>query len=314
MRVRMRTVGVGGVAAVTVATALLAGSGSSTASDVPKGDDGKSSARAERVDLKGLADLLKNLGGSGADEADMDRLAALKNLRDLPERFRDAQLGSVRMKVESGEVEIVSSKGGHRFFPLGRGTADSADPIIRHTDEAADATDGAGSTDSYRQSIVVRYDQFSPAKAFIRPDAVTYDRAKVPAGAHIMVARKATEHRTTVRLRVSGLLPNRTYGAHVHTEPCGARPEDAGPHYQHRKDPEQPSTNPRYANPRNEVWLDFTTDGEGRGSAVSRHDWTFREGGAQSVVLHESRTRTEPGHAGQAGARLACFSVPLSGS
>ncbi|MEW2218808.1 superoxide dismutase family protein [Streptomyces sp. NPDC006990] len=164
-----------------------------------------------------------------------------------------------------------------------------------------------------RQPFLVREDQFSPANAFIRPDAITYDQARVPAGAGITVARRATRHGTTVWLRVRGLLPDRTYGAHVHTRPCGGRPGDAGPHYQHRRDPRQPSTDPRYANPRNEVWLDVTTDAAGRGSAVSRHGWTFRPGGAGSVVLHERATRAGQGHAGAAGARLGCFTVPLSG-
>ncbi|MBO8184505.1 superoxide dismutase family protein [Streptomyces spirodelae] len=362
----MRTEGVRGVAAVTLVTALLAGSGSGTASGLPRDDDRERAARAGDIGLRHLTEVLKSLSdahddtdaragaGAGADAragsasgaADIDRLAALRNPGDLPDHVHHAQFGSVQVKVGSGEVEIVS--GGQRLFPFGRG--DSSDPIVRHTEEATEeatgehtgeATDGRtdgrtdGATDgrtgepgaasaavdgttadesafSSRKSILVRYDRFSPANAFIRPDAVTYDRSKVPAGAGIMVARTATDHSTSVRLQVRGLVPDRTYGAHVHTQPCGAKPDDSGPHYQHRKDPEQPSTDPRYANPHNEVWLDFTTDSRGRGEAVSRHHWTFREGEARSVVLHERGTSSEAGHAGQAGARVACFSVPLS--
>ncbi|WP_431983011.1 superoxide dismutase family protein [Streptomyces qinglanensis] len=216
----------------------------------------------------------------------------------------------------------------HAAYPGGRagpGAAAHAAPGGAVSRRAADGTDsphGTHGTDStaqaadrqpFQQPFLVREDQFSPANAFIRPDAVTYDLARVPAGAGITVARRATRHGTTVRLRVRGLLPHRTYGAHVHTRPCGGRAGDAGPHYQHRRDPRQPSTDPRYANPRNEVWLDVTTDAAGRGSAVSRHGWTFRPGGAGSVVLHERATRTGQGHAGEAGARLGCFTVPLSG-
>jgi len=320
MRARLRTVGAGGAAAVTLVTALLAGSGSSTADDVPE-DDGQHTARAGHMEFKRLTGILERLGDDDF----------LKDLRDLPRVFEDAELGSVRVHVGSGEVEITGTPG-HRLFQPGRGAAGSWDPVIRPTSEADGASGKVTTYESHgshesrgsheesgrgggnRTSILVRSDHFSPAKAFLRPDAVTYDRSKVPAGAEIMVARKATRHGTTVRLQVSGLLPDRTYGAHVHTKPCGARPDDSGPHYQHRKDPVQPSTNPRYANPRNEVWLDFTTDGQGHGRAVSRHSWTFREGEAGSVVLHEKGTSTQPGHAGQAGARVACFSVPLSGS
>ncbi|WP_243085910.1 superoxide dismutase family protein [Streptomyces sp. 891-h] len=370
MRAGMRTAGVRGVAAVTLVTALLAGSGSGTASGLPPDDDGERAARAGDIGLRHLTEVLKSLSdahdgadapdgaGSASGAADIDRLAALRNLGDLPDLLHHAQFGSVQVKVGSGEVEIVS--GGQRLFPFGRG--DSSDPIVRHTEEATEevtkeATDGhtgkatGGHTDGHtgkapeehtgkatdgrtgepgaasdaadgttadesafssRKSILVRYDRFSPANAFIRPDAVTYDRSKVPAGAGIMVARTATDHSTSVRLQVRGLVPDRTYGAHVHTHPCGAKPDDSGPHYQHRKDPKQPSTDPRYANPDNEVWLDFTTDSRGRGDAVSRHHWTFREGEARSVVLHEKGTSSEAGHAGQAGARVACFSVPLS--
>ncbi|MFE9329579.1 superoxide dismutase family protein [Streptomyces sp. NPDC006925] len=182
-----------------------------------------------------------------------------------------------------------------------------------HGVDGTDSTAHAADRQPFQQPFLVREDQFSPANAFIRPDAITYDQARVPAGAGITVARRATRHGTTVWLRVRGLLPDRTYGAHVHTRPCGGRPGDAGPHYQHRRAPRQPSTDPRYANPRNEVWLDVTTDSAGRGSAVSRHGWTFRPGGAGSVVLHERATRTGQGHAGAAGARLGCFTVPLSG-
>ncbi|GAA2595475.1 superoxide dismutase family protein [Streptomyces axinellae] len=176
---------------------------------------------------------------------------------------------------------------------------------------ASTASDTHGADERF-DSTLVRYDRFAPPTAFLRRDAVTYNTRKVPAGADIRVARRTTREATTVRIAVRGLLAHRRYGTHVHTKPCGPRPDDSGPHYQHIKDPVQPSTDPRYANPRNEVWLDFTTDGKGAGAAVARHAWHFRPGEARSIVLHETATHTEPGHAGQAGARLACVTVPLS--
>jgi hypothetical protein len=46
--------------------------------------------------------------------------------------------------------------------------------------------------------------------------------------------------------------------------PCGAAASAAGPHYQHKRDPQAsataPSVDASYANPQNEVWLDLTTD------------------------------------------------------
>ncbi|MCC3654361.1 superoxide dismutase family protein [Streptomyces sp. S07_1.15] len=153
---------------------------------------------------------------------------------------------------------------------------------------------------------------FAPVPPHGLLNAVTYDTEAVPPGARIGVRQWTDPEGTTVRLRVSGLEPGRAYGAHVHTRPCGAEPDSSGPHYQHRRDPEQPSTDPRYANPDNEVWLDFTAGGSGDGTAEARQDWNFRPGEARSVVLHEHTTATEDGAAGTAGARLACFTVPFA--
>lgn len=171
------------------------------------------------------------------------------------------------------------------------------------------------------------------------PDAtaVTYDAA-VPKGARASVlvvsdmaewaagatTRSGAEESEAMRelarqqdsgsgfvLRVAGLEPDREYGAHLHTSPCGASGDDAGPHYQHVVDPVQPSTDPEYANDGNEAWLDFRTGPFGSAITGTAVDWTPRPGQAGSVVIHEEHTHTEPGHAGTAGARLACINVPL---
>src|SRR4051812_2826208 len=146
-----------------------------------------------------------------------------------------------------------------------------------------------------------------------RGDLVRYDPALVPADARARVtAVYDRKGGTKVTLRVRGLLPNRAYGAHVHTNACGATGAAAGPHFQYVVDPVQPSVDPAYANPENEIWLDFTTDA--RGNAIGRADvdWQFpsnRRG--NSVVIHAEHTHTEPGMAGMAGARVACLTVPF---
>jgi Cu-Zn family superoxide dismutase len=129
--------------------------------------------------------------------------------------------------------------------------------------------------------------------------AVSYDR-RVPPRALASVLRLSGAHRTLVTLTPLGLLPNHEYGAHVHTAPCGPRPADSGPHFQH-----VPSADPAAANPANEIWLDFTTDATGTGVALATVDWTFTERQAHSVVIHEHHTRA----GGGAGARLACLDV-----
>jgi superoxide dismutase, Cu-Zn family len=149
----------------------------------------------------------------------------------------------------------------------------------------------------------------APAEAF-QPDAgaVTYSPL-VPSGAQLAVLAVSTSKSTSVLLSVQGLLPHRAYGAHVHVKPCGPAPADSGPHFQNVPDPVQPSVDPKYANPRNEIWLDFTTDPTGNAVTVSHVPWGFGDRMAGSVVIHETHTHTDPGHAGTAGARLACLNA-----
>jgi Cu-Zn family superoxide dismutase len=144
--------------------------------------------------------------------------------------------------------------------------------------------------------------------------AVTYDPKVVPPGATAEVGIARTASGTTVRLTAAGLVPRRAYGAHLHTRPCTATPADAGPHYQHSPDPmaaaSPPSVDPAYANPRNEVWLDFTADAAGAATVVSKPDWTFDEiEPPRSLIVHAEHTRTAAGKAGMAGPRVACLTL-----
>ncbi|SDP79611.1 superoxide dismutase, Cu-Zn family [Actinopolyspora xinjiangensis] len=143
-------------------------------------------------------------------------------------------------------------------------------------------------------------------------EAITYAPEPVPPGARMGVfANGLPDERTAVVAVVEGLRPNRAYGAHVHTRPCGPEGSDAGPHFQQVPAPEGVSGDPTYANPHNEVWLDFRTDASGNAVTGAVGDWTPHRGEASSVVIHEHRTRTSPGVAGEAGARLACLNVPF---
>ncbi|WP_019609267.1 superoxide dismutase family protein [Nocardiopsis sp. CNS-639] len=143
--------------------------------------------------------------------------------------------------------------------------------------------------------------------------AITYDETAVPEGATSDVQVRTQDGQTHVQFTGTSLEGSRDFGAHVHTQPCGDDPADAGPHYQNELDPaateDEPSSDPAYANPENEVWLDFTTDDDGNARATSTVDWEFREGEARSLVLHEHHTHTGEGEAGTAGDRLACVSV-----
>ncbi|MFI6144609.1 superoxide dismutase family protein [Streptomyces sp. NPDC051109] len=151
---------------------------------------------------------------------------------------------------------------------------------------------------------------FRAAGSLPAHQAVTFDTEAVPLGSKVTVTERVGDD-THVELRIHGVEANRTFGAHVHRNPCGGKPNDSGSHYQNAVDPEQPSTNPAYAGPRNEVWLDITTDHHGDGASASTVEWRFRTGQARSVVIHEHATHTGTGTAGTAGARLACVNVPF---
>lgn len=167
--------------------------------------------------------------------------------------------------------------------------------------QAANTTPGPQQSNVVATFIAADQPQTGPA--------ITYDAKRLPVGAQATVTGQATDGQTTVTLAVTGLMPNRAYGAHVHAWPCGPSGDVAGPHYQHQPDSKTPSTDPAFANSQNEVWLDFNTDAAGTATATATVPWVFGDRRADSVVIHANPTATEPGKAGTAGARLGCVSV-----
>jgi Cu-Zn family superoxide dismutase len=119
------------------------------------------------------------------------------------------------------------------------------------------------------------------------------------AGISTQVHSWSREGSTTVRLMVDGLPTGQTFGAHVHTQPCGDLPTDAGGHYQHSTDPSIPLAE-------REVWLDVTANADGHAVTSTTVPWEFTPGTAGSVVLHA--LPTDP-TTGAAGPRLACTTV-----
>ena len=145
-------------------------------------------------------------------------------------------------------------------------------------------------------------------------DAFTYNPALAPEGAEISVYTDTDGGTTAVRLEVAGLLPGRGYAAHAHVNACGPTGDAAGPHFQNQLDPAaapgRPSTDPAFANPQNEIWLDLRTDGEGDGESTAEVPFVFADRAPASVVIHEAEvTATTPGQAGSAGARMACLTI-----
>jgi superoxide dismutase, Cu-Zn family len=149
---------------------------------------------------------------------------------------------------------------------------------------------------------------------FDRPDgiapatAVSWAPEAVPYGAAVRVVVDRVEGHTTVSMDAEGLAPGHVYPVHAHTRACGTVPADSGPHYQDRRDPVQPSTDPAYLNDRNELWLTLRTDAHGHAAASTTVAWEFRAGEAGSLVLHAGQDGH--GERGRAPAqRVGCVNV-----
>jgi Cu-Zn family superoxide dismutase len=144
--------------------------------------------------------------------------------------------------------------------------------------------------------------------------AETYNSALVPVGAHVTAVLAPSGESTNVEFTASGLLPNRGYAVHADVNSCGGFPTAEGPAYQNRIDPaataRAPSTNPEYANPNNEIWLDLRTDATGSGTSRTTVPFVFTDRGPGSIVVYEAmQTATGPGQAGEAGAPVACLTL-----
>jgi hypothetical protein len=82
---------------------------------------------------------------------------------------------------------------------------------------------------------------------------------------------------TTASIRVSGLVANTPYMAHLHTGGCD-QPEPGGPHF--KFDPQGGDEPP------NELHLGFVADAKGEGGARTGSDREVPLGEAGSIVLH----------------------------
>ncbi|MDA0567010.1 superoxide dismutase family protein [Streptomonospora sp. S1-112] len=184
------------------------------------------------------------------------------------------------------------------------GDQDGDDQGAADPSPSLDGSPDGGEPD--RVSVEAEFAPYSPDA-----EAVTYDDQAVPEGASVEASATRNGAETEFVLAVNGLEPDREFGAHLHTEPCGENPDDSGPHYQDEPAAEDAANDPEYANDDNEVWLDFTTDAEGTATADTDVDWQVRPGEGNSIVIHEHHTMTEEGHAGEAGDRLACVNFPM---
>jgi Cu-Zn family superoxide dismutase len=120
------------------------------------------------------------------------------------------------------------------------------------------------------------------------------------------MAVRAGDGGMTVTLMVSGIAPARGFGSHVHKLECPP-PTSAGGHFQHDANPDGGVNDPAFANPMNEVWLDFTTNDAGIGMGSATVGFVPPAGGAKAIIVHDRLT----GDGGLAGPKLACLPMPF---
>ncbi|MEV6976813.1 superoxide dismutase family protein [Kitasatospora sp. NPDC093806] len=154
--------------------------------------------------------------------------------------------------------------------------------------------------------VAVTEADFDPATAFVPPTAISHAPDLVPYGSHVkVVVDRSVPGRTVLTLSVAGVAADHEFPVHLHTGPCGADPAASGPHYQDAVDPVHPSTDPRYANDRNELRLALRTDARGEGTAAATVGWQPRAGEARSLVLHAGSPAGGHGSAD----RVACVTL-----
>jgi Cu-Zn family superoxide dismutase len=120
-------------------------------------------------------------------------------------------------------------------------------------------------------------------------------------------ATRAGDGGMQVTLNVSGLPAARGFGSHLHKLACTEM--SAGGHFQHNpaSAADAAVSDPAFANPTNEVWLDFTTDDAGVAIASATVGWIPGDGGASAIIVHDRLT----GDGGVAGPKLACLPFPF---
>jgi Cu-Zn family superoxide dismutase len=165
--------------------------------------------------------------------------------------------------------------------------------------------------DSLRSTVVFGSGTLTTPSS--KSKAISYNPDLAPIGAAMTATVIPTSEGSMAELTVFGLLPNRAYVAYAYTKACGATADAAGRRFQNHLDPAEsawaPSTNPEYANPENEIWLDVRTDAAGAGDSRTTVPFTLSDRTPGSFVVHDAVLSTTKGHAGKAGDRVACLTL-----
>lgn len=144
--------------------------------------------------------------------------------------------------------------------------------------------------------------------------AITYDPDLAPIGAAMTASIIPTSEGSRAQLTVLGLLPDRGYAVYAYDKPCGVSADAVGALFQNRPDPaatsSEPSTDPEYTNPDNEIWLDVRTDDAGAGTAATTIPFVLMDRVPGSLVVHDQmHTPRNPAQIGNIGPPIACLTL-----
>lgn len=144
--------------------------------------------------------------------------------------------------------------------------------------------------------------------------AITYDPDLAPIGAAMTATIIPTSEGSTAQLTVLGLLPDRGYAVYAYNKACGPTAGSAGTRFQNHLDPaatpSTPSTDPRYTNPDNEIWLDLRTDDDGTGTSATNIPFVLTDRVPRAFVVHDGmHTPRNSAQAADIGARIACLTL-----
>jgi hypothetical protein len=114
-----------------------------------------------------------------------------------------------------------------------------------------------------------------------------------------------TTGRSTLTLHLSGLEPGETYAAYAYRQPCDATKDLR---FQQFPDRKQPSSNPLFANPFNEIWFVGKADQHGQATSRVRRSSQFAPTWSPRSVVLEGDPIIR-GTSKLPGPRLACLTV-----
>ena len=154
-------------------------------------------------------------------------------------------------------------------------------------------------------TVVAASPSLMPAKRVHTHGRLIALAGTTPAVDGVVDAEYDTTGNTTLTLHLSGLEPGEAYAAYAYRKTCHA---NVDLRFQEFPDRKQPSSNPLFANPFNEIWFLGRADQEGRATSTVHRSGQFAPGWSPHSVVLEGDPIIR-GTSKLPGPRLACLTV-----